>query len=79
MRYFVPNRHKYPEKYAHHLLMMYYPFRAESELLESTCLEKLSKPGILDIVNENKHIIEPFDELVNEAFRNDRADLETNL
>ena len=39
----------------------------ESELLENTCLEKLSKPGVLDIVNENKHKIEPFDDLVNEA------------
>ena len=79
LRYHVPNRHKYPEKYAHHLLFMYYPFRAESELLENTCLEKLSKPGVLDIVNENKHRIEPFDDLVNEAFRNYRAELNTNL
>ena len=28
LRYHVPNRHKYPEKYAHHLLFMYYPFCA---------------------------------------------------
>ena len=26
------NRHISPEKYAHRLLMMYYPFRSESEL-----------------------------------------------
>ena len=58
---------------------MYYPFRDESELLENTCLEKLSKPGVLDIVNENKNKIGPFDDLVNEAFRNYRADLDTNL
>ena len=79
LRYHVPNRHKYPEKYAHHLLFMYYPFRDESELLENTCLEKLSKPGVLDIVNENKNKIEPFDDLVNKAFRNYRADLDTSL
>ena len=24
LRYHVPNRHKYPEKYAHHLLFMYH-------------------------------------------------------
>ena len=79
LRYHVPNRHKYPEKYAHHLLFMYYPFRSENELLNATYLEKLSQPGVLDIVNNNKHKIEPFEEMVNEAFRNYRADLERNL
>ena len=41
LRYHVPNQHKYPEKYAHHLLFMYYPFRSESELLDNTYLHKL--------------------------------------
>ena len=26
LRYYVPNCHKYPEKYAHHLLFMFYPY-----------------------------------------------------
>ena len=79
LRYHVPNRHKYPEEYAHHLLFMYYPFRSESELLDDTYLEKLVAPNVLDIVNENKHKIEPYDEMVNEAFRTYHVDLETNL
>ena len=55
LRYHIPNRHKYPEKYAHHLLFMYYyPFRSETELLNATYLEKLSQPGVLDIVNNNE-------------------------
>ena len=34
LRYHVPNKHKFPEKYSHHLLFMYYPFRSEAELLD---------------------------------------------
>ena len=79
LRYHVPNRHRFPERYAYHLLLMYYPFRSEAELLQNTYLEKISQPGVLDIINENKLKIKPYDELVNEAFRNYRADLDTNL
>ena len=32
LRYHVPNKHKFPEKYSHHLLFMYNPFRSEAEL-----------------------------------------------
>ena len=32
LRYHIPNCHKYPEKYAHHLLFMFYPFRNEQDL-----------------------------------------------
>ena len=66
LRYHTPNRHIQPEEYAHHLLMSYYPFRSESELLDNTYLEKLAQPGVVDIVNENKLKIEPYDDLVNE-------------
>ena len=31
-RYHVPNKNKYPEAYAHHLLFMFYPFRGEEQL-----------------------------------------------
>ena len=79
LRYHVPNRHKFPEKYSHHLLFMYYPFRSEGELLDPSYMEKLSQQGVLDIVNQNKQKIEPFGDLVDEAFGNYRAELDTNL
>ena len=63
LQYYIPNRHKYPEKYAHHLLFMFYPFRNEEHLKSSnlgTFSEKLQDPGILDIVNRNKQIFEPY-------------------
>ena len=36
LRYHTPNKHQYPEKYVHHLLLLFYPFRSENELLGGT-------------------------------------------
>ena len=36
LRYHTPSKHQYPEKYAHHLLLLFYPFRSENELLGGT-------------------------------------------
>ena len=33
LRYQAANKDKYPEKFAHHLSFMFYPFRSEDELL----------------------------------------------
>ena len=33
LRYHVPNKYKYPEQHAHHLLSLFYPFQDESTLL----------------------------------------------
>ena len=77
-RYYLPNRHKDPEKYAHHILFMFSPFRNEEVLKSSntgTYSEKLQEPGILDIVNQNKQIFEPYGDLVDSALLN----LHTNL
>ena len=48
LRYHVPNKFKDPEDYARHLLLMFYPFRDESELKvgqPSSYCSKLSEPG----------------------------------
>ena len=63
----MPNRNRFPEKYAHHLLFMFYPFRNEQNLKyadSGSYCEKLQEPGILDIVNRNKQVFEPYGELV---------------
>ena len=36
LRYYTPNKHKQPEKHAHHLLMLFYPFRDEKNDLTSS-------------------------------------------
>ena len=56
LRYHVPNRNKNPEKHAHHILFMFYPFRDESKLYSTICgtyMEKLSDPIAQATVNEN--------------------------
>ena len=63
LRYHVPNRHKSPEKSAHHLLFMFYPFRNEQELkseISGSYCEKLQEPAIINVINRNKQIFGPY-------------------
>ena len=57
---YVPSEELQPEKYCHHLLFMYYPFRNENGLLlnDSYC-DKLLVPDVLSTVVENRKIFEP--------------------
>ena len=53
------------------MLHLFYPFRDEMEIngkYLGTYKEKISEPGVLDIVNANKLLIEPYGDLVNAAF-----------
>lgn len=59
--YHVPNKHKNPKAY--HLLFMLYPFRNKCELktrqAPSYCT-KSQEARLLEIINENKNLLEPF-------------------
>ena len=81
LRYFKPNKHKYPEKYAHHLLMLFFPFRDEQcdFKIDGSYCNKLSDPLVLDIVNKNKIIFEPNSASIENALRTYREDLELNF
>ena len=55
--YHGPNKFNDPESCAHHLLLRFYPFCDESELKigqPSSYSLKLSEPGVLEFVNNNK-------------------------
>ena len=72
LRYHTPNPAVNAEAYAHHLLMLFYPFRKESELLceeNMTYVSKLNNKEVLDVVNRNKVIFEPWGELVESSLR----------
>ena len=71
LRYYTPNKDKHPEKYAHHLLMLFFPFRDEERDLKvnDSYSLKLSDPTVLEIVNMNKLIFEPNTELVELALQ----------
>ena len=82
LRYHVPNKDMYSEKYAHHLLFLFYPFRNETALKSGeppTYKNKLCETGVIDVINHNKSFIEPYAELVDIAFARFREDLATNL
>ena len=34
LRYHTPNKYRFPEKYVHHLLFLFFPFRPEKKFLE---------------------------------------------
>ena len=68
LRYHTPNANLNPEEHAHHLLMLFYPFRNEQELCEEkSFLMKLNQQNVLTIVNENRVKFEPFGNLVEES------------
>ena len=74
LRYHVPNANRNAEEYAHHLLFSFYPFRHEGELkyplISGIYFLKLQQPGVLDVVNRNRHIMEPYSDIVDDPFVN---------
>ena len=71
LKCFVPNKETKPEEYAHHMLLMYYPFKNEKKLLSGnppTYASKLSEPEVIDLVNQNYSLVEPFATVVDNAF-----------
>ena len=75
LRYHIPNRDKYREKYAHPLLFMFHPFRSESELLadDGSYMTKLATQEIHNVPHNRQHF-EPCNEIGEAAFR----DFQTN-
>ena len=67
----MPNKLLFPEKFAHHVMLSFFPFRDEKQLL-SVCpplyQNKLPEQGVQDIVNRNKIKFEPYGDLVDQAF-----------
>ena len=58
------------EKYCHHLLMLYYPWRNEAELLgpDGTYASKLNFLAVADRVSENRSKFEVDSDEIDEAF-----------
>ena len=65
--YDQPRPHRNVEQYAHHLLFVFYPFRHEEELkytVTGTYFAKLQEPAVLNIINRNKSVMEPYGDMV---------------
>ena len=81
MRYHVPNKDRYPEKFAYHLLFMFYPFWSEDELQTGnppTYHNTLAYPSVLSAVNKNRQKFEPYANIVEEAVANFNHNLQSN-
>lgn len=77
-RYHVTNKHKFPGKYAHHLLTAHFfnQFCSESELLQvnKTYQEQLRDKHNLSVFNTDRFRFEPFADLVDETCKNWNAE-----
>ena len=71
IRFHVPNRTKEPEKFYHHLLMLYLPWRKETELQGRNQLfaTKYYESSVKTIVDRNREIFEPNAEAINIALQ----------
>ena len=68
LTYFTPNNNRNHEVYSLHLLILFYPFRTESDLKkDNSYSKKLAARDVIDTVNRNRSITENYCELADEA------------
>ena len=68
-RYHKPNKKIHPQKYAHCLLILFYPFAGEKQLvINGSYVSKLNEENVLEIINQNKQIFEPNSDLIDNYF-----------
>ena len=73
IRYHTPNVVTNVEAYSHHLVMLYFPFRKETDLISETTntyFAKLNEHDVVAVVNQNKEIFESWGDLVESSLRN---------
>ena len=71
LRYHVPNEVLCPKKFAYPVLLLFYPFRDERELLSGfppMYQNKLQEQGVQDVVNIKEIKFEPPGDLVDRAY-----------
>ena len=64
------------------MLFIYYPFRNDKELKSnnpSTYRSKLEEPGVLDVLNKNYLLVEPFPTIADEVFERLNSDIHTTM
>ena len=78
-RYHVPNKHRFSEKYAQHLQLLFYPLRSEIELLgvNKTYQLQLRDEHILSLI-KNRLRFESYADLDDAAYTNWNAELVSN-
>ena len=69
IRFHTPSKALKPEKYFRHLLMLYFPWRKETDLIgdDHTYSSKFEDPSVTLAVQRNQAEFEPFAESIDEA------------
>ena len=72
IRYRTPSKTKQPERYFKYLLVLYYPWRNESDLMaaDQSYASKLYEPNVQEVVELNRSVFEPNADAVTEALEN---------
>ena len=74
LRYHVPNKLLSPEKFAHHVLVLLFPFGDEKKFLLSGFTpiyqNKLQRERVQDVVSINKRKFKPYGDIVDQVFLN---------
>ena len=67
--YDTPNKTKRPQQYFLHLIMLYYPWRNESEpmVADQSYTSKFYEPNVQEFVETNRTVFEPDADAVTEA------------
>ena len=71
LRYHRPNKLLSPEKFAHHVMLLFFQFRDEKQLLSGFLplyQNKLQEQGVQDVVNSSKTKFEPYGDSVDQVF-----------
>ena len=82
--YHMSNKLLSLEKFAHHVMLLFFLFRDEKQLL-SGCpplhQNKLQEQGLQDVVNRNKIKFKPYGDLVDQTFSqfNEKLTIKTHL
>ena len=72
LRFYTPNKRKEPEKFFHHLLMLYFPWRDElADLIGSdqTYASKFYENNVQIVVDSNRAKFEQNADVVSEALK----------
>ena len=71
IRFHTPSKAKEPEKFYHHLLMLYFPWRKESDLLGDDQLysTKFQEPDVFSKLETNRRTFEPNAEAIDTALQ----------
>ena len=82
LQYHVPNINTHPEDYYQHMLVLFYPFRREEDLMcgsPPSYSGKFYDSNALEIVNHNQSLVEPYANLVHDAFQRYNEDTQSNM